>query len=79
MSRRFPAAFRMVKRCSTLITKRFGRRNRREFVMTGEGSLVEVQATAEAAVFTDAQLHDLIALAKTGITKLVELQKGAIA
>jgi ribonuclease PH len=47
--------------------------------MTGEGSLVEVQATAEAAVFTDAQLHDLIALAKTGITKLVELQKGAIA
>ncbi len=49
------------------------------FVMTGEGSLVEVQATAEAAVFTDAQPHDLIALAKTGITKLVELQKGAIA
>jgi len=49
------------------------------FVMTGEGSLVEVQATAEAAVFTDAQLHHLIALAKTGITKLVELQKGAIA
>ena len=49
------------------------------FVMTGAGSLVEVQATAEAAVFTDAQLHGMIALAKTGIAKLVELQKRAVA
>jgi ribonuclease PH len=49
------------------------------FVMTGAGSLVEVQATAEAAVFTDAQLQELIALAKIGIGKLVELQKCAIA
>ena len=39
------------------------------FVMTGGGSLVEVQATAEAAVFTDAQLQDLLALAKTGIAQ----------
>jgi ribonuclease PH len=49
------------------------------FVMTGGGSLVEVQATAEAAVFTDAQLQDLLALAKTGITQLVGLQKSAVA
>jgi ribonuclease PH len=49
------------------------------FVMTGAGSLVEVQATAEAAVFTDAQLQELIALAKIGIGKLVELQKCATA
>jgi ribonuclease PH len=49
------------------------------FVMTGAGSLVEVQATAEAAVFTEAQLQELIALAKIGIGKLVELQKCAIA
>ncbi|HUB64265.1 MAG TPA: ribonuclease PH [Methylocella sp.] len=49
------------------------------FVMTGGGFLVEVQATAEAAIFTEAQLQDLIALAKTGIAKLVELQKSAIA
>ena len=48
------------------------------FVMTGGGSLVEVQATAEAAVFTDAQLQDLLALAKTGIAQLVVLQKSAI-
>jgi ribonuclease PH len=49
------------------------------FVMTGAGSLVEVQATAEAAVFTDAQLQEMMALAKSGIATLVELQKGAIA
>jgi ribonuclease PH len=49
------------------------------FVMTGGGSLVEVQATAEAAVFTDAQLQDLLALAKTGIAQLVILQKSTVA
>jgi ribonuclease PH len=48
------------------------------FVMTGAGSLVEVQATAEAAVFSDAQLQALLALAKLGIAKLVGLQKSAI-
>ncbi|MCI0465610.1 MAG: ribonuclease PH [Beijerinckiaceae bacterium] len=48
------------------------------FVMTGAGNLVEVQATAEAAVFTNSQLLDLLALAKSGIAKLVELQKSAI-
>ncbi len=48
------------------------------FVMTGAGSLVEVQATAEAAVFSDAQLQTLLALAKSGIAKLVELQKSAV-
>jgi ribonuclease PH len=49
------------------------------FVMTGAGSLVEVQATAEAAVFTDVQLLAMITLAKIGITKLIELQKSAVA
>jgi ribonuclease PH len=49
------------------------------FVMTGGGSLVEVQATAEAAVFTDTQLQDLLALAKTGVAQLVVLQKSAVA
>ncbi len=49
------------------------------FVMTGAGSLVEVQATAEAAVFTDAQLLAMMTLARIGITKLVELQKSAVA
>jgi ribonuclease PH len=49
------------------------------FVMTGKGSLVEVQATAEAAVFDEGQLQALLALAKGGIAKLVELQKAAVA
>ena len=48
------------------------------FVMTGAGHLVEVQATAEAAVFTEDQLQSLLALAKTGIATLVDLQKSAI-
>lgn len=49
------------------------------FVMTGSGALVEVQATAEAAVFTDNQLLELLELAKTGILQLIALQKRAVA
>ena len=48
------------------------------FVLTGAGNLVEVQATAEAAVFTEAQLVSMLGLARAGITKLVELQKAAV-
>jgi ribonuclease PH len=48
------------------------------FVMTGAGLLVEVQATAEASVFSEDQLNRLLALAKGGIAALVELQKNAI-
>jgi ribonuclease PH len=49
------------------------------FVMTGSGSLVEVQATAEAAVFSEVQLQAMLTLARSGIAKLVELQKIAVA
>jgi ribonuclease PH len=49
------------------------------FVMTGSGSLVEVQATAEAAVFSEMELQAMLGLAKTGIAHLVELQKAIIA
>jgi ribonuclease PH len=49
------------------------------FVMTGTGSLVEVQATAEAAVFNEDQLQAMLALAKMGIGKLVQLQKSTVA
>jgi ribonuclease PH len=48
------------------------------FVMTGNGSLVEVQATAERTPFSEAALTSLLALARTGIAKLVELQKIAV-
>lgn len=49
------------------------------FVMTGLGLLVEVQATAEAAVFTESALTSMLVLARNGIAKLVEIQKLAIA
>jgi len=48
------------------------------FVMTGAGLLVEVQATAEAAVFSEEQLNSLLALAKGGIAALIDLQKSTI-
>ena len=44
-------------------------------VMTGAGSFVEVQATAEHDAFDDAQMAQLIALARAGIAELVEMQK----
>ncbi len=49
------------------------------FVMTGQGLLVEVQATAEAAVFSEQALTSMLELARAGIAKLIELQKRTIA
>ena len=48
------------------------------FVMTGAGGLVEVQATAEGAIFTQEQLDAMLGLARKGISDLVALQKAAI-
>jgi ribonuclease PH len=48
------------------------------FVMTGAGRIVEVQGTAEKIPFTEEQLLTLLALAKKGIGKLVDLQKLAV-
>src|SRR5438067_8889837 len=48
------------------------------FVMTGAGNLVEVQATAEKIAFSEDQLVALLALARKGIAKLVDLQKLAV-
>ncbi|HEV8412039.1 MAG TPA: ribonuclease PH [Bryobacteraceae bacterium] len=44
-------------------------------VMTGAGKFVEVQATAEKTAFDDAQLAQLLALARQGIAELVRIQK----
>ncbi|HVB89092.1 MAG TPA: ribonuclease PH [Beijerinckiaceae bacterium] len=49
------------------------------FVLTGAGQLVEVQASAEGAVFTQEHLEEMLALARAGIARLVEAQKAAIA
>jgi ribonuclease PH len=48
------------------------------FVMTGSGHLVEVQGTAERKPFTEEQLLTLLALARKGIAKLIDLQKLAV-
>jgi len=48
------------------------------FVMTGNGQLVEIQGTAEKTPFTEEQLLSLLALARKGIAKLVDLQKMAV-
>ena len=48
------------------------------FVMTGAGAIVEVQATAEKTPFTEEQFMSLLALARRGVGKLVDLQKMAV-
>jgi ribonuclease PH len=47
------------------------------FVLTGSGNIVEVQATAEKVPFSEEQLTTLLSLARKGVTKLVDLQKMA--
>jgi len=48
------------------------------FVMTGSGNIVEIQATAEKTPFSEDQFTTLLALARKGIEKLVGLQKMAV-
>ncbi|HEY2755957.1 MAG TPA: ribonuclease PH [Pseudolabrys sp.] len=48
------------------------------FVMTGNGNIVEIQATAEKTPFSEDQLLALLALARKGVEKLVNLQKMAV-
>lgn len=49
------------------------------FVMTGAGALVEVQASAEGAAFGKDQLTAMMTLAEQGIARLVEHQLAAVA
>lgn len=49
------------------------------FVITGSGALVEVQASAEGATFTRTQMLQLLDLAEHGVAQLVSAQKAAIA
>ncbi|WP_187969740.1 ribonuclease PH [Aquibium microcysteis] len=49
------------------------------FVMTGKGGIVEIQGTAEGDAFSEAQFAELMALARKGIARLVDLQKMAVA
>jgi ribonuclease PH len=45
------------------------------FVFTGKGMIVEVQATAEKAAFSEERMFAMTELAKKGIAELVNLQK----
>jgi len=44
-------------------------------VMTGSRKFVELQATAEKTAFDDAQMSEMLALARSGIEQLVAIQK----
>ena len=48
------------------------------FVITGSGGLVEVQATAEGKPFSEDELSGLLRLARGGVARLIELQKAAV-
>jgi ribonuclease PH len=47
-------------------------------VMNGSGGLIEVQGTAESASFSREQLDELLNLAKTGIDRLIQIQKDVL-
>ena len=49
------------------------------FVMKSDGGLIEVQATAENAPFSEAQLQTMLALARKGTESLFAMQKAALA
>ncbi|HUO13890.1 MAG TPA: ribonuclease PH [Verrucomicrobiae bacterium] len=48
------------------------------FVMTASGKMVEVQATAEHQVFDEAQLQQMLALARKGVGELIEKQRAVM-
>lgn len=48
------------------------------FVLTESGKVVEIQATAEGAVFSENEFDELFRLAKQGIHQLIMAQKKAI-
>jgi ribonuclease PH len=48
------------------------------FVLTGSGGIVEIQATAEAEPFDDASFTRMLALARTGIAELTRKQRAAL-
>jgi len=48
------------------------------FVLTGAGDIVEVQATGEKRGFSQAEFDALFGLARKGIRELIELQRAAV-
>jgi ribonuclease PH len=48
------------------------------FVLTGTGKIIEIQATAEGAPFDEASFAAMLALARAGIAELTLLQRAAL-
>jgi ribonuclease PH len=48
------------------------------FVLTGTGGIVEIQATAEGAPFDEAVFGEMLALARAGIAELTARQRAAL-
>ncbi|MBV8889282.1 MAG: ribonuclease PH [Alphaproteobacteria bacterium] len=48
------------------------------FVLTGTGGIVEIQATAEGAPFDEATFAAMLGLARAGIAELTRLQRAAL-
>jgi ribonuclease PH len=48
------------------------------FVLTGAGRIIEIQGTAEKTPFSEEEFLALMALARKGVDKLVNLQKMAV-
>ena len=48
------------------------------FVLTGAGGIVEIQATAEGAPFDEAQFAEMLRLARAGIADLARRQRAAL-
>ncbi len=49
------------------------------FVLTGDGGIVEIQGTAEKKPFTEAEFAQMLQLARQGCAVLIEKQKQAVA
>jgi ribonuclease PH len=48
------------------------------FVLTGSGGIVEIQATAEGESFAESMLTEMLKLARSGIAELIGLQQAAV-
>lgn len=48
------------------------------FVLTGSGGIVEIQATAEGAPFDEAAFNRMLALARAGVAELTRQQRAAL-
>lgn len=48
------------------------------FVMSGDGNLVEIQGTAERGNFSEAHLQNMLTLAKNSIAQLIKIQRDSL-